>query len=50
VDHMLKRYMTESFQKVLETHLDRGVEMRTAAYMVAVDRVANAARVRGLYA
>lgn len=50
VDHMLKRYMTEAFQRVLETHLDHGVEMRTAAYMVAVNHVAEAARVRGLYA
>jgi glutamate dehydrogenase (NAD(P)+) len=50
VDHMLKRYMTESFQRVLGTHLDSGVDMRTAAYIVAVDRIAQAARVRGLYA
>jgi len=50
IDHMLKRYMTGSFQRVLEAHLDHGVEMRTAAYLVAVDRLAKAARVRGLYA
>ncbi|HEY5596727.1 MAG TPA: Glu/Leu/Phe/Val dehydrogenase [Candidatus Bipolaricaulota bacterium] len=50
VDHMLKRYMTESFQRVLTSHLDHGVEMRTAAYIVAVNRLAEAARVRGMYA
>ncbi len=50
VDHMLKRYMTESFQRVLTSHLDHGVEMRSAAYIVAVNRLAEAARVRGLYA
>lgn len=50
IDHMLKRYMTESFKRVLEAHLDHGVEMRTAAYLVAIDRLAQAARVRGLYA
>jgi len=30
--------------------LKESVEMRTAAYMVAVGRVAEAARARGLYA
>lgn len=50
IDHMLKRYMTEAFGRVLETHFDREVQMRTAAYIVAVNRLAEAARVRGLYA
>ncbi len=50
VDHMLKRFMTHGFKRVLDAHLDHKVEMRTAAYIVAVDRVAEAARVRGLYA
>jgi len=50
VDRMLKRFMQNAFQKVLDTRLKESVEMRTAAYMVAVGRVAEAARARGLYA
>ena len=50
VDRRLKRVMVKAFHKVLTTHLQHRVEMRTAAYMVAIDRVARAARARGLYA
>lgn len=50
VDRMLKRYMQNAFQRVLDTHLKENIDMRTAAYIVAVGRVAEAARARGLYA
>jgi len=50
VDERLKLFMTESFKRVLEMHLKQKVDMRTAAFMTAVSRVAEAARARGLYA
>lgn len=50
VDERLKLFMTAAFRRVLETHLKERVEMRTAAFMTAVARVAEAARARGLYA
>lgn len=50
VDERLKLFMTEAFKRVLEMHLQQKVDMRTAAFMTAVSRVAEAARARGLYA
>jgi glutamate dehydrogenase (NAD(P)+) len=50
VDERLKLFMTEAFQRVLAMHLKEKVDMRTAAFMTAVARVAEAARARGLYA
>ena len=50
VDERLKLFMTEAFKRVLEMHLKEKVDMRTAAFMTAVSRVAEAARARGLYA
>lgn len=50
VDKRLKLFMTESFRRVLAMHLKEKVDMRTAAFMTAVARVAEAARARGLYA
>jgi glutamate dehydrogenase/leucine dehydrogenase len=41
--------MTRSFAEVLDIHLREGVDMRTAAYMLAVSRVAEASKTRGLY-
>lgn len=50
VDERLKQFMTEAFQRVLATHLKEKVDVRMAAYITAVARVAEAARARGLYA
>jgi len=50
VDRRLERFMKGAFQRVWETSRHEGVDLRTAAYMAAVGRVAEAARVRGLYA
>jgi glutamate dehydrogenase (NAD(P)+) len=47
VHEELDRRMTESFRAVHELHEGRKVDMRTAAYMIAVDRVATACRLRG---
>ena len=47
VHAQLDRRMTESFRAVHELHESRKVDMRTAAYMISIDRVATACRLRG---
>ncbi|MCH8273370.1 MAG: Glu/Leu/Phe/Val dehydrogenase [Armatimonadetes bacterium] len=47
VHRRLNEVMTEAFRSVYETYRDRQVTMRTAAYLVAVERVAEACRKRG---
>ena len=44
-----KEVMVKSFNDVLEMHKKNKVDMRTAAYMVAVARVAEATLTRGIY-
>ncbi len=46
----LKRYMDDAFDTVLNASLDHKVPMRTAAFIVAIQRVTKAAELRGLYA
>jgi glutamate dehydrogenase (NAD(P)+) len=41
--------MTKAFASTLDMSLKERVNMRTAAYMLAVQRVADATSVRGLY-
>jgi glutamate dehydrogenase (NAD(P)+) len=41
--------MVRSFREVLHTSQDKRVDMRTAAYILAVKRVAEASTTRGLY-
>lgn len=43
----LKFQMGKAFKAVLETARDKNVNMRDAAYMIAINRVANAVRLRG---
>lgn len=43
----LDRLMTDAFYDALETHLKNKVNMRVASYMVAVQRVAEAMKLRG---
>ena len=50
VNERLEEIMVMSFLEVTNYAERRGLNNRTAAYMVAVDRVANAIRRRGLYA
>jgi glutamate dehydrogenase/leucine dehydrogenase len=50
VNQRLEKKMCEAFGVVLRTSLDYGVDMRTAAYMVAIARVGNVTRMRGMYA
>jgi glutamate dehydrogenase (NAD(P)+) len=49
VNAQLDRVMTNAFQNVLRMAQDRRVHMRTAAYLLAVDRVARATITRGIY-
>jgi len=49
VNLKLRDIMTRAFHRVLEVSLREKVDMRTAALMVAVRRVAEATRLRGLY-
>jgi glutamate dehydrogenase (NAD(P)+) len=50
VNDRLEATMCEAFDAVLQTSLKYKVGMRTAAYMVAIDRVATVTRMRGMYA
>lgn len=46
----LKRMMEDSFARVLQTSLAYEVPMRTAAFILGIERVTEAAELRGLYA
>jgi glutamate dehydrogenase (NAD(P)+) len=50
VNDRLERKMVEAFEDVLHRALKHTVDMRTAAYIVAIDRVATVTRMRGMYA
>jgi glutamate dehydrogenase (NAD(P)+) len=47
IHERLDKKITQSFHDVLTEHLKYKVDMRTAAYMVAVSRVAEAMKLRG---
>src|SRR6059058_3940904 len=49
INARLKEVMVKSFNDVLEMSKKHKVDMRTAAYMVAVGRVAEATQTRGIY-
>jgi len=49
VNQHLEKIMTRSFQEVLAIAKKYNVHMRTAAYILAVGRVAEATRIRGIY-
>ena len=49
VDTRLESVMTRSFEHVLSTAEEYSTNLRTAALVVAVDRVADALQVRGIY-
>jgi len=50
VNERLEAKMCEAFHAVLQTSLKYKVDMRTAAYIVAISRVATVTRMRGMYA
>ena len=49
VNAQLEKVMVKGFQDVLKVYQQEKVDMRTAAYMLAVSRVAEATRLRGIY-
>lgn len=49
-DRLLHQFMSRAYHAVQQTCERENVDLRTAAYCVALDRVATAARARGLYA
>lgn len=50
VNERLEVKMCEAFNAVLQTSLKYRVDLRTAAYIVAINRVATVTRLRGMYA
>ena len=50
VNDRLERKMCEAFDDVLQMSIKYNVDMRTAAYVVAINRVATVTRMRGMYA
>jgi len=49
VNRRLERVMTKAFADVHANAVKYGVELRTGAYILAIDRVANAMRTRGIW-
>jgi glutamate dehydrogenase (NAD(P)+) len=50
VNERLEKKMCEAFDAVLKTSIRYQVDMRTAAYIVAIQRVGTVTRMRGMYA
>ncbi|HEX5215222.1 MAG TPA: Glu/Leu/Phe/Val dehydrogenase [Vicinamibacterales bacterium] len=50
VNDRLERKMHEAFHNVLRTSMRYKTDMRTAAYIVAINRVASVTKLRGMYA
>jgi glutamate dehydrogenase (NAD(P)+) len=50
VNQRLTEIMVRSFEDVLKLSKQHKVNMRTAAYMVSISRVATVHRLRGIYA
>ena len=50
VNTRLEKKMIEAFDDVLQTSLKYKVDLRTAAYIVAISRVGTVTRMRGMYA
>src|SRR5205814_547369 len=49
INERLERIMLRAFDNVLKVSLEKKVMMRTAAYVLAVDKVAQATTIRGIY-
>ena len=50
VNLRLEKKMSEAFAEVLKTAMDYKVDLRTAAYIVAIHRVGTVTKMRGMYA
>ena len=49
INQTLEDTMSDAFHKVYQTANRYGTDMRTGAYILAIDRVAEATRVRGIF-
>lgn len=49
VNKRLENLMSKSFQEVWDTARERGTSLRMGAYMVAVDRIVTASKMRGMF-
>jgi len=49
INTKLHHVITRAFYEVLHTSVNKRIDMRTAAYVIGVQRVANATQVRGIY-
>ncbi|MCL5985622.1 MAG: Glu/Leu/Phe/Val dehydrogenase [Actinobacteria bacterium] len=49
VNIKLKQIMEKAFERVYQRSKDEKIDMRTAAYLIAVSSVAEATRIRGIY-
>ncbi len=49
INSLLKKIMTRSFEEVYSLASSKSVSMRISAYMVALDRVVNARKIRGIF-
>jgi glutamate dehydrogenase (NAD(P)+) len=47
INHLLEGKMVNAFEEVYSIHLEKKVPMRTAAYMIGIDKVARASKLRG---
>jgi glutamate dehydrogenase (NAD(P)+) len=50
VNTRLEKKMVEAFEDVLQTSIKYKTDLRTAAYIVAISRVGNVTKLRGMYA
>lgn len=49
INNNLEKVMKKAFGEVWQVHLEKGVSMRVAAYMVALGRVVSAKKLRGIF-
>lgn len=49
INNSLEKVMKKAFGEVWQVHLEKGVSMRVAAYMVALGRVVSAKKLRGIF-
>jgi glutamate dehydrogenase (NAD(P)+) len=49
INNNLEKVMKKAFEEVWQVHIEKGVSIRIAAYMVALSRVVNAKKLRGIF-
>ena len=49
INEELKRILIEAFEDVYKIHKERNIPLRTAAYILAVSRIAKAYDLRGIF-